>query len=168
MKIFADASALIAIIADEPKADALADALEAATIRLCSPMSVWETVAGLCHSHGLSIQSAQAEVQPFLQSGSLTFVPIAEREFAFAIEAYARFGKGRHAAALNMGDCFAYACARSNDAKLLFLGDDFARTDITPALGSGPITDPQAASTDFNCPHAARISRPRGVRTGDA
>jgi ribonuclease VapC len=45
-------------------------------------------------------------------------------------KAYAKFGKGRHAAALNMGDCFAYACAKANRARLLFKGDDFAKTDI--------------------------------------
>ncbi|HET6195707.1 MAG TPA: type II toxin-antitoxin system VapC family toxin, partial [Acetobacteraceae bacterium] len=55
-------------------------------------------------------------------------------EFDLATEAYAQFGKGRHPAALNMGDCFAYACARTNGARLLFKGRDFARTDIEPAL----------------------------------
>ncbi len=53
--------------------------------------------------------------------------------FEIAVEAYAQFGKGRHPAALNMGDCFAYACTRTNDARLLFKGEEFARTDIEPA-----------------------------------
>ncbi len=60
-------------------------------------------------------------------------VGIGEREFELAAEAYAEFGKGRHQAALNMGDCFAYACARANHARLLFKGDDFSKTDIPPA-----------------------------------
>ena len=47
-----------------------------------------------------------------------------------AVEAYADFGKGRHLAALNMGDCFAYACAKTNDATLLYKGDDFSHTDL--------------------------------------
>ena len=48
--------------------------------------------------------------------------------------AYAQFGKGKHPAALNMGDCFAYACARANNARLLFKGADFSRSDIEPAM----------------------------------
>jgi len=47
-----------------------------------------------------------------------------------ALDAYARYGKGRHRAALNMGDCFAYACAKANRAKLLYKGDDFVHTDL--------------------------------------
>lgn len=50
-----------------------------------------------------------------------------------AVSAFERFGKGRHRAALNMGDCFAYACARSADVPLLFKGNDFPRTDIAVA-----------------------------------
>ena len=45
-------------------------------------------------------------------------------------DAYAQFGRGRHPAALNMGDCFAYACAKSNQARLLYTGEDFAKTDL--------------------------------------
>jgi ribonuclease VapC len=63
-----------------------------------------------------------------------SFVDIGEREFDIASEAYAQFGKGRHPAALNMGDCFAYACARANSARLLFKGEDLRRTDIEPAI----------------------------------
>ena len=66
-------------------------------------------------------------------SNDLRFVGIGEREFELAAQAYAEFGKGRHQAALNMGDCFAYACAKANRARLLFKGDDFSKTDIAPA-----------------------------------
>lgn len=131
--IFADASALIAIAAGEPEAALLADLLDAASERLCSALSVWETVAGLCHSYTFSIPAARTHVRRFLQVGGFRFVNIGEREFEIATEAYAQYGKGRHPAALNMGDCFAYACARTNGAALLFKGDDFAATDITPA-----------------------------------
>ena len=51
-------------------------------------------------------------------------------ELAIALDAYQTYGKGRHPAGLNMGDCFAYACAKVNDARLLYKGDDFARTDL--------------------------------------
>ncbi len=128
--IFADASALIAIIIGEAEADALADRLEAASPRLCSAMSVWETVAGLCRSYTFSVPTARAHVRQFLDVGGFQFVGIAEPEFELATEAYAQFGKGRHPAALNMGNCFAYACAKSNQAKLLYKGEDFAKTDL--------------------------------------
>ena len=55
---------------------------------------------------------------------------VGERELRLAIDAHARYGKGRHRAALNMGDCFAYACAKANDAKLLYKGEDFSKTDL--------------------------------------
>ncbi|MBN9510067.1 MAG: type II toxin-antitoxin system VapC family toxin [Alphaproteobacteria bacterium] len=130
--IFADASALIAIIADEPEADTLADRLEADQERLCSALSAWETAAGLCRSYAFSVPAARTHVRRFLQAGSFRFVGIGEREFEIAVDAYAQYGKGRHPAALNMGDCYAYACAKANGARLLFKGEDFARTDITP------------------------------------
>ena len=60
-------------------------------------------------------------------------VAIGDTEHTLALDAYARFGKGRHPAKLNMGDCFAYACARANHASLLFAGDDFSHTDILSA-----------------------------------
>ena len=61
---------------------------------------------------------------------ALRLVAISERELAVALDAYQAYGKGRHPAGLNMGDCFAYACAKANGAKLLYKGDDFARTDL--------------------------------------
>lgn len=79
------------------------------------------------------LPSARTEVQSFIRLNDLKFVSIGERELELAAQAYAEFGKGRHSAALNMGDCFAYACAKANRAKLLFKGDDFTKTDITPA-----------------------------------
>ena len=131
--IFADASSLIAIIADELDAGDLADLLEAERVRLCSAISVWETVAGLCRSYTFSVPAARTHVRRFLEIGGFQFVGIGEREFEIAVDAYAQYGRGRHPAALNMGDCYAYACAKANQAKLLFKGDDFTKTDITAA-----------------------------------
>lgn len=133
MMIFVDASALIAIIAGEADAAELADLLEADRPRLCSAVSVWETVAGLCRSYMYSVPAARTHVRRFIEAGNLQFVGIGEREFEIATEAYAQYGKGRHPAGLNLGDCFAYACARENRAKLLFKGEDFTKTDIPPA-----------------------------------
>jgi ribonuclease VapC len=131
--IFVDASAMISLMTGEGDADDLADRLSAEPLRLCSAISIWETIAGLCRTYTFSVPSARATVQSFIELNDLKFVGIGEREFDLAAQAYAEFGKGRHSAALNMGDCFAYACAKANRARLLFKGEDFAKTDITPA-----------------------------------
>jgi ribonuclease VapC len=128
--LFADASALIAIIAGEADADALADVLESDGGRLCSAVAVWESVAGLGRSYSLAVPTAREQVARFLREGGFQVVGIGERELRLAIDAHARYGKGRHPAALNMGDCFAYACAKANNAKLLYKGEDFSRTDL--------------------------------------
>ena len=131
--IFTDASALIAIIVGEPDAAELTDLLEADRHRLCSAVSVWETIAGLCRSYTYSVPSARTHIRRFLEAGNVQFVSIGEREFDIAADAYAHYGKGRHPAGLNMGDCFAYACTQANRARLLFKGEDFIKTDIPSA-----------------------------------
>lgn len=133
MTIFVDASAMIAMIVGEGDADELADLLGADGQRLYSAVSVWETIAGLCWTYVFSISSARTVAQSFIELNDLKLVSIGERELELATQAYAEFGKGRHPAALNMGDCFAYACAKANRARLLFKGDDFTKTDIIPA-----------------------------------
>jgi ribonuclease VapC len=132
--IFVDASAMVAMIAGEPEADMLADCLGAERVRLCSPLSVWETVAALCRISTFSVTMARDRVKSFSELNSLDMVGMGAREYELATQAYADFGKGRHPAALNMGDCFAYACAKANRAALLFKGDDFSKTDIRAAL----------------------------------
>jgi ribonuclease VapC len=124
---------MIAMIVGEGDADELADLLGADGQRLYSAVSVWETIAGLCRTYVLSIPSARTVAQSFIELNDLKLVSIGERELELATQAYAEFGKGRHPAALNMGDCFAYACAKANRARLLFKGDDFTKTDIIPA-----------------------------------
>jgi ribonuclease VapC len=132
--IFVDASALVAIVAGEDDADSLADRLEQEPARLISAISVWEAAAALCRSHTFSVPGAHEALKRYIEAGGLEYAAIGEREFGLAIQAYAEFGKGRHPAALNMGDCFAYACAKANGASLLFKGDDFAKTDIPAAF----------------------------------
>ena len=131
--IFVDASAMISMMAGESDADELADRLGAERMRFCSAISVWEAIAGLCRTYVFSVPSARTEVQSFIELNDLKVVSVGERELELATQAYAEFGKGRHPAALNMGDCFAYACAKANRAKLLFKGEDFTKTDITQA-----------------------------------
>ena len=132
--IFADASALIAIVVKESEGGAFVDILEKDASPLCSAISVWETVAGMTKNYKMPVPAARVRVRLFLEALNFRFVDIRAREFEMAADAFARFGKGRHSAALNMGDCFAYACARTNDARLLFKGEDFKKTDIISAL----------------------------------
>jgi ribonuclease VapC len=65
-----------------------------------------------------------------VQEASLAIIPFTEDHWRVAVEAYARFGKGRHAASLNFGDCLTYAVARLAERPLLFVGSDFAKTDL--------------------------------------
>ncbi len=133
MTLFVDASALISILTAENDAIELADCLERDPDRLYSPISAWETVAGLCHAYRFSVPQARQRVGLFVSELDFRLVPIGDPEYLIALDAYTRFGKGRHPAKLNMGDCYAYACARANHATLLFKGDDFSKTDIEPA-----------------------------------
>jgi ribonuclease VapC len=132
--IFIDASAMISMMAGEADADALADVLAAHRKRLCSALSLWETAAGLCRSYGFTVTSARAVIKSFRDAHGIELVAIGEREYDLGAQAYADFGKGRHPASLNMGDCFAYASAKAHEAALLFKGDDFTKTDIHVAV----------------------------------
>lgn len=130
MSLFVDASALVAIIAGEADGPALAARVIASADPIWSAMSCWEAIAGLRHTKRYSLEEARTEVEAFANSRPFRLVSIDEPERRIALDAYYRFGKGRHPARLNMGDCFAYACARTNDATLLYKGDDFALTDL--------------------------------------
>lgn len=131
--MFVDASALTAILTGEPDADALSERLVANDLRLTSPMAVWETVVAVARRRGMEISDAEALVEDFLRLVEIEVRAIPADARRIAVEAHARFGKGRHPAALNFGDCFAYAWARHARSPLLFKGDDFSRTDIEAA-----------------------------------
>ena len=130
--MFVDASAIVAILAGEADAALLLARLSEATART-SPIAVYEAVLGLARAQNLAIADAQTAVDQLLGAARVEIVPITDQIGRGAIQAFERFGRGRHPAALNLGDCFAYACARSVDEPLLFKGEDFARTDIAAA-----------------------------------
>ena len=73
------------------------------------------------------------EVRALVQELGVTVVPFGERDWHAAVDAFRRYGRGRHKAALNFGDCLSYAAAATANDTLLFVGDDFSQTDITPA-----------------------------------
>jgi ribonuclease VapC len=126
-----DASAIIAIVGREADWQTYADQADEEAELLWSAMSQWESIFGLRRLRGLTLAQARHEVEHFGQEHGLVIVNIGEREAQLAIEAASRYGRGSgHPARLNMGDCFAYACAKANNARLLYKGDDFARTDL--------------------------------------
>ena len=128
--MFIDASAIVAILAREDEAAALFERLYAARRRLTSPIAVYEATTGLARRRGYPVRSAKQLVSEFLRDMEIVLVEIGEAEQETALDAFERYGKGRHPAGLSMGDCFAYACARTHGAPLLCKGDDFPRTDI--------------------------------------
>lgn len=133
--MFVDASALVAILTAAPERSVLLGRLDGVETTLISSIAVFETVAAVARKKVMSLADAEAEVEAFIRVAGLRVVPITELESRAALAAHARYGKGRHPARLNLGDCFAYACARVHGVPLLYVGDDFPQTDIRSALG---------------------------------
>lgn len=131
--MFVDASAIVAVVSPEPDGGALAERLAHADCAYTSAMALYEATLGLVRARDMSIMDAGAALDEFTVMFNLQLVPITGEIGRLAAEAFARFGRGRHRAGLNVGDCFAYACARSLGVPLLFKGDDFTRTDIAAA-----------------------------------
>jgi ribonuclease VapC len=131
--MFADASALTAILLKEPDEASLVARMQAYPLRVTSPLAVWETVMAVSRGLGLSVAMAEAAVEDLLKVAQIEVRPVLPEVRHGAVEAHARFGKGRHPAALNFGDCFAYACARHARVPLLYKGADFPCTDIEAA-----------------------------------
>lgn len=131
--MFLDASAIVAMMTGEADADTLADRLERAPTRFTSGIAVFETVAAVARKNSFSIDEARDLVARFLAICDVTIRPVDALASQEALRAFERFGKGRHPASLNMGDCFAYGMAKALDLPLLFKGDDFPQTDIVAA-----------------------------------
>jgi len=132
--MFVDASAIVAILTEEPDADALAAALEGAEAPITSAVAIFEAALGLRRKRHASVAEAYQDVRDFLAAAEVRPVPLGVREAELALTAFDRYGKGRgHPAQLNLGDCFAYAAASAHGAALLFKGEDFDKTDIARA-----------------------------------
>ena len=128
--MFVDASALTAILTSEEDGPDLLTRLQSSARRITSPLAVWETTIAVARILDLDVADAHQAVEQFLELAAIEVVDVAAETRNAAITAYARYGKSRHPAALNFGDCFAYACARQERLPLLYKGDDFAQTDI--------------------------------------
>ena len=131
MTWFVDASAAVAMLGMEDGWEALAERLDQDDQRIWSPVARWESVAGLRSRLGTSVEIARAQVDEFAQLHDVQLITIGAREAEIALDAHQVYGKrASHPARLNMGDCFAYACAKANGARLLYKGNDFASTDL--------------------------------------
>jgi ribonuclease VapC len=124
--IVVDTSALFAIAADESERAAFIDILDSEK-GLISAVTYVETVMVLT---GRSKQLASARVDELMKMSGIEIVPVDRNLAVAAVNAFDRYGKGRHPARLNLSDCFAYGLAKSRNLPLLFKGDDFSQTDI--------------------------------------
>ena len=129
--IVIDSSALVAILRDEPERRSFIDAIvDHGEPRLSAATYV---EASMVMELRLGDRGGR-EIDVLIEDVGMAIAPVDQAQATIAREAFRRFGKGRHRAALNFGDCFVYALAKILDAPVLFKGDDFALTDIKRAL----------------------------------
>jgi ribonuclease VapC len=125
-----DTSALVAIELKEPGADILLKKIAASPVAVVATPTLLETTIVLTRRMGHAARSSLAMSMRYLR---IQVIPFTEDHFDIAADAFLRFGKGRHEAALNFGDCMSYAVAALSGLPLLYKGDDFSRTDIEAA-----------------------------------
>ena len=123
-----DTSALLAILRREPERRGFIEAIEAADARLMSVATFVEIFIVIEARHGAE---GLRDLDHFIGRAGIELVPVDAEHGKAASSAFSGFGKGRHRAALNYGDCFSYALAISKGAPVLFKGDDFVDTDVT-------------------------------------
>ena len=128
--MFVDASAIVAILDREPEAGEFAAKVGEARRVLYSPLALYEAALGLARLQKISVRAAASKVTDLMDSADAISVQITPEIGSLAVGAHDLFGKGRHKAKLNMGDCFAYACARLHRVPMLCKDDAFRHTDI--------------------------------------
>ena len=132
-ELVVDSSAIVAIMTAEPEQDTFRNCLNDAPAAFCSSASFVESFMVLsARIAGLTPN----ELEEALRTIKVELVPFDAEQAVLAAQAFARFGKGRHPAKLNLGDCFSYALAKSLNAPLLYKGEDFGLTDIAAAVPS--------------------------------
>lgn len=126
-----DTSALLAILLDEPERRTFNEAIEAADSRVMSAATFVEISIIIESRFGAE---GLRDLDLFLERAGIELVAVETEHAYVARRAFSRFGKGRHPAGLNYGDCFAYALATVLEEPLLYKGEDFGQTDITPFI----------------------------------
>lgn len=122
-----DTSAILAILSAEPEAERLVTAMVDDPIRLMSAASLLESAIVIEARYG---QPGGDKLDEFVSKAQIRIEPVTVEQVSIARQAFRTYGKGRHPAALNFGDCFTYALAKALDQALLFKGDDFKFTDL--------------------------------------
>lgn len=122
-----DTSAVMAILLVESAAERLVSAIEGDPTRLISAATVVESSLVLLGRYG---ETGDPMLDRLLRSIGAEVVPVGDEQVALARDAALRFGRGRHPAGLNFGDCFSYALSVARGEPLLFVGDDFSKTDV--------------------------------------
>ena len=122
-----DNSALLAVLLHKPDATRYETSIATAPSRRMSTVNVLESSIVVESRGG---EAAVHELDAFLKRAGIKWTPVTTEQVKVARVAWRQFGKGNHPARLNLGDCFAYALARTAEEPLLFKGDDFSRTDI--------------------------------------
>ncbi len=127
-----DTSAIVAILRMEPEADVFLRAIVESRVSLMSSVSALE--AAMVLAKGMDVGVAWSPLDAFIAESEIEIVAFDPEQSRLAREAFAKFGKGRHKAGLNLGDCAAYALATARGLPLLFKGNDFSQTDVIAAL----------------------------------
>lgn len=125
-----DTSALVAILYREPEAEAFVERIHAAETSRISVANYVELSMVIEHQLGVE---GMRQAEAFFRRAGIVIEPVSLEHGELARQAFLDFGKGRHRAGLNFGDCFAYALAKALGEPLLFKGNDFSQTDIQPA-----------------------------------
>jgi ribonuclease VapC len=129
--VIADSSALIAILLGEPESQVFDQAILAApSCRISAPTFVEVSIIVETRTGAEGVLLWES----MLRQSNIAIQAFTEEHAFLARQAFSEFGKGRHPAGLNFGDCFSYALAKATGEPLLFKGDDFRKTDIIPAL----------------------------------
>lgn len=126
-----DSSAILAVLFDEPDAAVYAAAISTASSCRISAANYVEAAVVV---ESQSPAAGGRQFDTFMRRAGITIEPVTEEHALLARQAYADYGKGRHPAGLNFGDCFSYALAKAFREPLLFKGNDFSRTDVEAAL----------------------------------
>jgi ribonuclease VapC len=129
-----DTSAIIAILQDEPERRRFNEAIESAETRSLSTASFVECSLILESRYGAD---GVRDLDLFIAKAKVILAPLDEDQAHLARRAFQKYGKGRHPAGLNFGDCFSYALAKALDEPLLFKGNDFSKTDVECHSASG-------------------------------
>jgi ribonuclease VapC len=134
--MFIDASAMVAILTEEPDGEELASRLAAASWKITNTLAIFEAAAAVFRKKRTTIERAEAQVLAFVQLSSIEVVAIDQNDTSLALQAYGLYGRHRYSdeqrnKALNLADCYHYASAKAHRQPILTKGIGFAETELS-------------------------------------